>query len=128
MVRRELDPARMLDATAEALMPALALSGLSIHTLADGALGRPLTEAGKPAHTDLLAALVKRLEGDRQSLELHDAAGDLLVRATRYRDRANGLVCAWRVSGSRGWTAEDRSLRSEANNAEHQTTIRRSSY
>src|SRR3546814_5604972 len=85
MVRRELDPARMLDATAEALMPALALSGLSIHTLADGALGRPLTEAGKPAHTDLLAALVKRLEGDRQSVEMHDAAGDLLVRATRYR-------------------------------------------
>ncbi|HEY9548189.1 MAG TPA: diguanylate cyclase [Kiloniellaceae bacterium] len=110
MVRRELDPARMLDATAEALMPALALSGLSIHTLAAGALGRPLTEAGKPAHTDLLAALVKRLEGDRQAVELHDAAGDLLVRATRYRDRTNGLVCAWRVSGSRGWTAEDRSL------------------
>src|SRR3546814_4026227 len=40
MVRRELDPARMLDATAEALMPALALSGLSIHTLDDGARGR----------------------------------------------------------------------------------------
>src|SRR3546814_15361924 len=108
MVRRELDPARMLDATAEALMPALALSGLSIHTLADGALGRPLTEAGKPAHTDLLAALVKRLEGDRQAVELHDAAGDLLVRATLSPDRPNGLVCAWPVSGRRGWPGNRR--------------------
>src|SRR3546814_3838849 len=41
MVRRELDPARMLDATAEALLPALALSGLSIHALAGGSLGHP---------------------------------------------------------------------------------------
>ena len=110
LVRRELDPARMLDATAEALMPALALTGLSIHALVEGSLGQPLAEAGKPAHTDLLVTLVKRLEGDRQSVELHDAAGDLLVRATRYRDNTNGLLCAWRASGSAGWTAEDRSL------------------
>ena len=110
LVRRELDPARMLDATAEALMPALALTGLSIHPLVEGSLGQPLAEAGKPAHTDLLVTLVKRLDGDRQSVELHDAAGDLLVRATRYRDKTNGLLCAWRVSGIQGWTAEDRSL------------------
>ncbi|HMA15032.1 MAG: diguanylate cyclase domain-containing protein [Bacteroidota bacterium] len=110
MVRRELDPARMLDATAEALMPALALTGLSIHALDDGALGQLLAEAGKPVHVDLLAALVKRLEGERTSVELRDAAGDLLVRATRYRDETNGLLCAWRASGSQGWTAEDRSL------------------
>jgi len=110
MVRRELDPARMLDATAEALLPALALSGLSIHSLVDGVLGEPLAEAGKPAQVDLLAALVKRLEDGREAVELQDAAGDLLVRATRYRDRTNGLLCAWRASGSQGWTAEDRSL------------------
>lgn len=110
MVRRELDPARMLDATAEALMPALALTGLSIHALEDGTLGQPLAEAGKPVHVDLLTALVKRLEGGRNSVELHDAAGDLLVRATRYRDQTNGLLCAWRASGSQAWNAEDRSL------------------
>ena len=110
MVRRELDPARMLDATAEALMPALALTGLSIHAIADGTLAQPLAEAGKPAHVDLLASLVKRLEGERTSVELHDAAGDLLVRATRYRDKTNGLLCAWRASGSQGWSLEDRSL------------------
>src|SRR3546814_448199 len=110
MVRRELDPARMLDATAEALLPALALSGLSIHALAGGSLGHPLAEAGKPAHVDLLAALVKRLESGRDSVELRDAAGDLLVRATRYRDKTNGLLCAWRTSGTQGWTQEDRNL------------------
>lgn len=109
-VRRELDPARMLAATAEALMPALALNGLSIHAFTDQVLGEPLAQAGKPAQSDVLAALVQRLEDERTSVELHDSAGDLLVRATRYRDQTNGLLCAWRVSGTQGWTPEDRSL------------------
>src|SRR3546814_10907907 len=107
MVRRELDPARMLDATAEALLPALALSGLSIHALAGGSLGHPLADAGKPAHVDLLAALVKRLESGRDSVERRDAAGDLLVRATRYRDKTNGPLCAWRTSGPPGRTPDE---------------------
>lgn len=110
LVRRELDPARMLEATAEALLPALALTGLSIHALEDGALGRPLAAAGKTAPLDLLTVLVKRLESTRSSVELQDDAGDLLVRATRFRDKTNGLLCAWRARGSHGWTAEDRSL------------------
>ncbi|MEQ9607849.1 MAG: diguanylate cyclase, partial [Kiloniellaceae bacterium] len=113
MVRRELDPARMLGATAEALMPAMALTGLSVHALVEGdgggKLGEALAEAGKPAHADLLVSLLPQL-ADRQAVELHDASGDLLLRATRYRDTTNGLLCAWRASGTQGWTAEDRSL------------------
>jgi diguanylate cyclase (GGDEF)-like protein/PAS domain S-box-containing protein len=115
VVRRELDPARMLDATAQALMPALALTGLSIHVIQDGALGGALAQAGKPAHNDLLVALVKQLGSDPnseagQAVDLHDDSGDLLVRATRYRDKTNGLLCAWRASGAPDWTAEDRGL------------------
>ncbi len=114
MVRRELDPARMLGATAEALMPALALTGLSIHALVEdeggiARLGEALAQAGKPAQADLLAALLPQLAA-KQAVELHDTAGDLLLRATRYRDATNGLLCAWRASGTQGWTAEDRSL------------------
>ena len=120
VVRRELDPARMLDATAQALMPALALTGLSIHAIEahakdGGTLGEALAQAGKPAHNDLLVALVKQLrkapDSDAgQAADLHDATGDLLVRATRYRDKTNGLLCAWRASGAPAWTAEDRGL------------------
>jgi diguanylate cyclase (GGDEF)-like protein/PAS domain S-box-containing protein len=110
MVRRELDPARMLDATAEALMPALALTGLSIHALDEGRLGGALTEAGKPVHTDLLVSLVKQIGDERQTVELHDTAGDLLVRATRFRDKTNGLLGAWRAHGAQPWTSEDRAL------------------
>lgn len=110
VVRRELDPARMLDATAQALMPALALTGLSIHAIEGGALGEALAQTGKPAHNDLLVALVKQLGNDRQAVDLHDDSGDLLVRATRYRDKTNGLLCAWRASGAPAWTAEDRGL------------------
>src|SRR3546814_21043718 len=98
----------MLDATGEGLLPARALSGRSSHALAGGSLGHPLAEAGKPAHVDLLAAPVKRLESGRDSVELRDAAGDLLVRATRYRDKTNGLLCAWRTRGTQGWPQEDR--------------------
>lgn len=115
VVRRELDPARMLDATAQALMPALALTGLSIHAVEGGGLGAALARAGKPAHNDLLVALVKRLgkapgSDAAQAVDLHDKAGELLVRATRYRDQTNGLLCAWRASGAPAWTAEDRGL------------------
>ena len=110
MVRRELDPARMLDATAEALMPALALAGLSIHALVDGALGTALAQSGKPAQNDLLASLVKQLAEGRPAVELQDPSGELLLRATRFRDKTNGLLCAWRASGSPRWAAEDRSL------------------
>ena len=110
VVRRELDPARMLDATAQALMPALALTGLSIHAIQDGILGGALAQAGKPAHNDLLVALVKQLGSDRPAVELHDDSGDLLLRATRYRDKTNGLLCAWRTNGAAAWTAEDRGL------------------
>jgi len=110
MVRRELDPARMLDATAEALMPALALTGLSIHALVDGKLADPLAETGKPAQVDLLTVLAAQLGDGRPAAELHDLSGDLLVRATRYRETTNGLLCAWRASGSQGWSSEDRAL------------------
>ncbi len=119
MVRRELEPARMLSATAEALMPALALTGISIHALVDGApgerkLGAALAQAGKPAAPDDLRALVARLSADQQAVELEDAGGGLLLRATRYRDEINGLLCARRNGGGAesgtGWSAEDRGL------------------
>ncbi|MEO3427533.1 sensor domain-containing diguanylate cyclase [Pelagibius sp. CAU 1746] len=121
MVRRELEPARMLSATAEALMPALALTGISIHALVDGAdgqrkLGSALAQAGRPAAPDDLRALVARLTADQQAVELEDAGGGLLLRATRYRDEINGLLCARRsgvgagpASGA-GWSVEDRGL------------------
>ena len=120
MVRRELEPARMLGATAEALMPALALTGISIHALVDGApgesrpgesrLGQALAQSGKPAEAEDLSALVAQLGDGQQAVELRDAAGDLLLRATCYRERINGLVCARRAGTSEGWSAEDRGL------------------
>jgi diguanylate cyclase (GGDEF)-like protein len=123
MVRRELEPARMLSATAEALMPALALTGISIHALVGGAagerkLGEALAQAGKPAAPDDLRALVARLSADQEAVELEDAGGGLLLRATRYRDEINGLLCARRSGGGSGalsgpgtgWSAEDRGL------------------
>jgi diguanylate cyclase (GGDEF)-like protein/PAS domain S-box-containing protein len=114
MVRRELDPQRMLGATAEALMPALALTGLTVHALAENAggevtLGEVLSQAGRPAGGALLAALLPQLNG-RSAVEQEEASGALLLRTTRYRDTTNGLLCAWRAGGSGGWTAEDRSL------------------
>lgn len=110
MVRRELEPARMLSATAEALVPALALTGISIHALVGGALGQALAQSGKAAGAEGLVSLVAQVSDDRQAVEQQDASGDLLLRATRYRDETNGLLCARRACGSAPWTAEDRSL------------------
>jgi len=110
MVRRELDPARMLGATAEALVPALALSGVSIHAFIGGALGQALAQSGKPADSGHLATLAARLSDHKQVVEIDDAAGQLLLRATHYRDGTNGLLCARRALGEEAWTAEDSRL------------------
>ncbi len=109
MVRRELEPSRMLGATAEALIPALALTGVSIHALIDGALGQTLAQAGKPLPIEELRPLVARLSEGHQSCDIAADSGHLMLRATRFRDGTNGLLCA-RRSGAGGWTAEDRSL------------------
>ena len=125
MVRRELEPARMLGATAEALMPALSLSGISIHALFDEGggtrgLGEALAQAGKPVAAEQLHALLPQLGEAEQAIELQAAGASLLLRATRYRDKINGLLCARRVAGvglpdaeGQGveiWNAEDRGL------------------
>src|SRR3546814_13986311 len=67
LVRRELDHTRMLATTAEALLPALALSGLSIHAIAGRTLAHPLVDDGITAHVAPLADLVTRTERGRDS-------------------------------------------------------------
>ncbi|WP_420346252.1 diguanylate cyclase domain-containing protein [Pelagibius sp.] len=110
MVRRELEPQRMLTATAEALLPALALSGISIHALVDGEIGQALAQSGQAADVQDLAGLSELLTPENLVAELERDSGAVLVRATRFRDEMNGLLCVWRSSGARGWSQEDRGL------------------
>jgi len=109
MVRRELEPARMLTATAEALLPALTLTGISIHALVDGALGQTLARAGKPAEEAGLKPLLVHLGRGDDVVEIETADGQLLLRATHFRDGTNGLLCARRAKAT-PWGQEDRSL------------------
>ncbi|WP_299394831.1 diguanylate cyclase [Pelagibius sp.] len=110
MVRRELEPQRMLTATAEALLPALALTGISIHALIEGEIGQPLAQAGQAVDTHDLSALSGMLTPEKLTAELERNSGAVLIRATQFRDEMNGLLCVWRASGGRGWNQEDRSL------------------
>ncbi|HIP78143.1 MAG TPA: sensor domain-containing diguanylate cyclase, partial [Kiloniellaceae bacterium] len=110
MVRRELGPQRMLTATAEALLPALALTGISIHALIEGEIGQPLAQAGQAVDTHDLSALSELLTSEKLTAELERNSGAILIRATQFRDEMNGLLCVWRASGGRGWSQEDRSL------------------
>lgn len=110
MVRRELEPARMLGATAEALMPALALTGTSIHGFVEGELGAALALSGRAADGNDLTALAELLSPEKPVAELQRSGAAILVRATYFRDEANGLLCAWRDGGGPGWSAGDRSL------------------
>jgi diguanylate cyclase (GGDEF)-like protein/PAS domain S-box-containing protein len=109
MVRRELEPSRMLSATAEALLPALALTGVSIHALVDGKLGEALARSGKPASEAGLKPLLVHLGRGDEVVEIETADGQLLLRATTFRDGTNGLLCARRASTA-AWNQEDRSL------------------
>lgn len=110
MVRRELEPARMLGATAEALMPALDLTGTSIHGFVEGELGAALALSGRAADGNDLAALAELLSSEKPTAELQRRGATILVRATYFREQANGLLCVWRDGGVQGWSAGDRSL------------------
>jgi diguanylate cyclase (GGDEF)-like protein/PAS domain S-box-containing protein len=96
MVRDELEPARLLMAAAEALVPALPALGVAIYCRGSGDAFACVAQAGSKPPQTVLAPLLARLAAGEALLEAHDEAGCLLLRATRYQGRVNGALCLWR--------------------------------
>jgi diguanylate cyclase (GGDEF)-like protein/PAS domain S-box-containing protein len=96
MVRDELEPARLLMAAAEALVPALPALGVAIYCRGPDGVLACVAQAGSEPPQAMLAPLLTRLDAGEELLEARDEAGCLLLRATRYQGQMNGALCLLR--------------------------------
>lgn len=113
MVREELEPARMLAAAAEALVPALAASGVAIYRRGESAALVPVTRSGSAPPDLLLDPLLARISNSEPGAELRDGSGYILLRATGYGAGWNGALCLWRREADGEWGAEEANLLDE---------------
>jgi PAS domain S-box-containing protein len=95
MVRDELAPLRLLEAAAEALLPALPALGAAVYCRGAGDSFHCAAQAGRQPPGSLVTPLLARLAAGEAALEIHAEAGRVLLRATRYRGRVNGALCLW---------------------------------
>lgn len=96
MVRDELDPARLLTAAAEALVPALPALGVAIYGRGPDEAFACVAQAGREPPQSVLAPMLARLAAGEAVLETQAEVGYLLLRRTRYQGRVNGALCLWR--------------------------------
>lgn len=113
MVREELEPARMLAAAVQALVPALAVSGAAIQRRGEAAALVPVTRSGSEPPEGRLDPLLARISNGEPDAELRDDAGYVMVRATGYRAGWNGALCLWRREAAGEWGAEEAMLLDE---------------
>jgi len=113
MVREELEPARMLAAAAEALVPALAASGVAIYRRGEAESLVPVTGSGSEPPGLLLDPLLARISNGEPGAELCDGSGNLLLRATGYGAGWNGALCLWRREADDEWGSEEAILLDE---------------
>ncbi len=113
MVRDQAEPAHMLKAAAEALVPALPAQGVAIyHRTAEGGFACVAQAGSQPSH-GMLAPLLTDLGTDQEIRERRAEAGCMLVRPTRYRGRLNGALCLWRTTTAPGPGEDEASLLEE---------------
>jgi PAS domain S-box-containing protein len=96
MVRDGAEPSRLLEATAQALVPALPALGAAIYRRGSGDSFACQAQAGHGPPQSVLAPLLARLAAGEAELQTQVEAAHLLLRATRFRGRMNGALCLWR--------------------------------
>ncbi len=103
MTREQAEPARMLAAVARALVPALSAAGAEIHCRTEAGVLLSIAQAGEVPPGEGFEPLITRLgeTGDGVSETIEDDR--LLVFATAYDGRRNGLLCLWRRGGEADW-------------------------
>lgn len=113
MLREELEPGRLLDAAAKALLPALGLAGVEIFCRTGGGKLRSVVQAGAMPPNGGFTALLAQLEPERGVAERRDDGVALLVEPTRCRAEWNGALALWRNGAACGWDEDDRVLLEE---------------
>lgn len=106
-MRDESEPARVLNAIAEQLIPALGLSGVYICRAAGAGTLTPDAKAGAPVPDALLEAALAKIRDGEPQVEQRGDAGCLVVRATLYRERCNGALCLWSQDADQAWGRDE---------------------
>ncbi|MCG8597703.1 MAG: diguanylate cyclase [Kiloniellales bacterium] len=112
LIRGELEPGRMLEAAAAALMPALPVAGVAVYRLAVEGGGSPhrAVETGVLIPEELLEEALEELDGEEMTVDLETDAGLLMLHTTAHQGRVNGAICLWRGLSEGPWCEEDRGL------------------
>lgn len=113
IVRDEMDPAHMLHAAAGALVPALPVTGASIHRLSQTGDMACVAQAGTLPPDAVLAPALRRVVAGEEQVEMAVDSGALFAQATRFQDKCNGVLCLWRSGAVGPWHSEDRFLLGE---------------
>ncbi len=112
LVRSELEPARMLEAAASALVPALPAAGIAVYRLAEDGGGSPhrAVETGVQIPEELLEEALEELDGEEMTVDLETDDGLLMLHTTAHEGGVNGAICLWRGLRDGPWNEEDRGL------------------
>lgn len=113
IVRDELEPTRMLEAAADALLPALSVSGAMVYRVADGGEMELRIHSGKEPPKALCDRVIRSLDGGVGEFEFTTESGRVLAHATNSGDARNGMVVLWRAGTADDWGNEDRKFLSE---------------
>lgn len=117
ILRDEMDPAQVLSAACNALIPALPASGAAVYRLDPAGQLLCAAQAGGLPGDDGIAEVVRRIgQGEDEiqiALDSADGPGVLYARTTRFQETWNGMLCLWRLGAAESWSREDRRLLGE---------------
>jgi diguanylate cyclase (GGDEF)-like protein/PAS domain S-box-containing protein len=117
ILRDEMDPAQVLSAACNALIPALPATGAAVYRLDPSGQLLCAAQAGGLPGEDGIAELVRGIgHGEDEieiALESADGPGVLYARTTRFQESWNGMLCLWRLGAVESWSREDRRLLGE---------------
>lgn len=109
-IRNEAAPQAMLDAAAQALGNALSADGCIIHMGAAGDAVRDGACFGTRPADGAVQAVLARLADAPGPIDATADDRAAIAIATRFRDRDNGAISAWRRTDQPPWGDEDRML------------------
>ncbi len=112
IVREELEPAAMLSAAAEELVPAFGLAGAAV-LRREGDDYHRVAAAGRQPPQRHMRSLLRRLAAGGDAVESAGRQRGLHAAATCYRDRPNGAIVVWHCEPPTAFTEDDKRLLAE---------------
>jgi diguanylate cyclase (GGDEF)-like protein/PAS domain S-box-containing protein len=116
IVRDEMDPAHMLNAAADVLVPALPVAGACIYRLERDGEILCAAQSGELGPDYLVQEALRDIAemGAEDELELNCREGSLFAKATRFQGACNGVLLLWRAGQKRRpWNEADHFLLKE---------------